>query len=169
MIVRILLVVVLLVSGCGAQPPAGPAAPAASGASAPKLLKFTAKTLADKDFSGESLAGKAAVLWFWAPWCPRCMGEAPHLGALARDNAGKVTFVGVGAQDGLPAMKKFVAENQVGGFDHLADLDASIWTRFGITQQPAYAFVQPDGSVEVVKQQLTEPALNEKVTELLRS
>jgi thiol-disulfide isomerase/thioredoxin len=132
----------------------------------PKLLKFSAKTLDDKDFAGSSLAGKPAVIWFWAPWCPRCMGEAPHLGALAHDNAGKVTFIGVGAQDGVPAMRKFVAENKVADFTHLADVNAAVWTHFGITEQPAYAFVRPDGYIEVVKQQLTEEALNKRVAEL---
>ena len=162
-----LLLVVL--AGCGAQQASAPQqAPAAQG-QGPKLLQFSAKTLDDKEFSGQSLLGKPAVLWFWAPWCPRCQGEAPHVGALARDNAGKVTFVGVGAQDGVPAMRKFVAENKVDGFAHLADVDAAIWKKFGVTQQPAYAFIQPDGTTQVVKQQLTEEGLNEKVRELAGS
>jgi hypothetical protein len=63
-------------------------------------------------------------------------------------------------------MKKFVAENEVSGFSHLADEKATVWARFGITQQPAYAFVYADGSIEVVKQQLTEGALNERVAKL---
>jgi thiol-disulfide isomerase/thioredoxin len=172
---RTLLVVALLTSvltGCGTaapsgSPPASAPGTAVQGASqTPEKLRFTAKTLDDQEFSGASMAGKAGVLWFWAPWCPRCQGEAPHLGALAKENAGKITFVGVGAQDQLPAMKKFVAENEVSGFQHLADPDAAVWTRFGITQQPAYAFVYPSGSIEIVKQQLTEQALNEKVSKL---
>ncbi|MEV4314218.1 redoxin domain-containing protein [Actinocrispum sp. NPDC049592] len=159
-----LLLVVL--AGCGAPQASAPRqAPAAPG-QVPKLLQFSAKTLDDKDFSGQSLLGKPAVLWFWAPWCPRCQGEAPHLGSLAHDNAGKITFVGVGAQDGVPAMKKFVAENKVDGFAHLADVDAAIWKKFGVTEQPAYAFIQADGTTQVVKQQLTEEGLNEKVREL---
>jgi thiol-disulfide isomerase/thioredoxin len=179
-VVRTLLVVALLTSvltGCGTAAPSG--SPPGSGSptpgpgtavqgtsKAPEKLRFVAKTLDDQEFSGAGMAGKAGVFWFWAPWCPRCQGEAPHLGALAKENAGKITFVGVGAQDQLPAMKKFVAENEVSGFQHLADLDAAVWTRFGITQQPAYAFVYPSGSIEIVKQQLTEQALNEKVSKL---
>jgi hypothetical protein len=37
----------------------------------PKQRSFTAKTVDGKEFSGESLTGKPAVLWFWAdelPW-----------------------------------------------------------------------------------------------------
>lgn len=174
---RTLLVVILLTSvltGCGTAAPSGsapapqpgPTAAVQGTSNAPEKLRFTAKTLDDQEFSGTSMAGKAGVLWFWAPWCPRCQGEAPHLGALAKQNAGKITFVGVGAQDQLPAMKKFVTENEVSGFQHLADLDASVWTRFGITQQPAYAFIYPSGSIEIVKEQLTEQALNNKIGKL---
>lgn len=135
----------------------------------PEQLKFTAKTVDGQNFTGESLAGKAVVLWFWAPWCPKCRAEAGRVATTAQANSGKVTFVGVAAQDQVPAMKKFVTDYQVGGFQHLADLDAAIWTRFGVTQQPAYAFISPDGKVDVVKQQLSESALTERVGALARA
>ncbi|ALG15223.1 hypothetical protein AOZ06_32610 [Kibdelosporangium phytohabitans] len=154
-------------AGCAAEPPPSAEPPARQGGGhTPDTLKFTAKTLDDKDFDGTSLAGKPAVIWFWTPWCPRCQGEAPHLGALARQYEGKITFVGVGAQDQVPAMKNFVADNGVSGFTHLADVNASVWTKFGVTQQPAYAFYYADGSLEIVKQQLTETALDDRVGKL---
>ncbi|MCE7012158.1 redoxin domain-containing protein [Kibdelosporangium philippinense] len=158
---KALLVAVLLVlTGCAAEAP-----PAAKTPAQPKF-QFTAKTLDDKDFDGATLAGKPAVIWFWTPWCPRCQGEAPHMGALAKQYEGKITFLGVGAQDQVPAMKKFVAENEVSGFTHLADVNGTVWTRFGITQQPAYAFAYADGTIELVKQQLSEIGLNERVAKL---
>lgn len=161
---KALLVAVLLVlTGCAAE---APPAPPQTGANVSPKLQFTAKTLDDKDFDGSTLAGKPAVIWFWTPWCPRCQGEAPHMGALAKQNEGKIAFVGVGAQDQVPAMKKFVAENEVSGFTHLNDANAAIWTRFGITQQPAYAFAYADGTIEIVKQQLSEIGLNERVAKL---
>jgi thiol-disulfide isomerase/thioredoxin len=143
---------------------AAPAPPAA--AAVPEQLKFTVQTTEGQSFSGESLAGKKVVLWFWAPWCPKCRAEAPRVAAAAQTGAGKVTFVGVAAQDALPAMKKFVTEYKVDGFTHLADVDAAIWTRFGVTQQPAYAFISPDGKVDVVKQQLSESGLTERLSAL---
>ncbi|MEV4314746.1 redoxin family protein [Actinocrispum sp. NPDC049592] len=136
-------------------------------AAIPEQLKFTVQTTDGQSFSGESLAGKKVVLWFWAPWCPKCRAEAPRVAAAAQANTGKISFVGVAAQDDLPAMKKFVADYKVGGFTHLADLDAAIWTRFGITQQPAYAFIGPDGKVDVVKQQLSESALADRLDALI--
>jgi thiol-disulfide isomerase/thioredoxin len=142
--VGFVLAALVLVPGCGK--PAGTAAPAAA---ASEQLKFTAKTVDDKDFDGESLAGKPAVLWFWAPWCPSCQREAPTVAKLAKASEG-VTFIGVAAQDQLPAMKEFVAKFDMGGFTHIADLEASVWQRYGVTAQPAFAFIDKNGKAEVI-------------------
>lgn len=174
---------VAVLAGCAegqpslGQPDSGPPAstttatsPGAEQAAAvPEQLRFAARTLDGKDFSGESLAGKAAVLWFWAPWCPKCQREAPGVAGAARANAGKVEFIGVAAQDELAAMQGFVTRYQVGSFQHLADLDASIWRRFDVIRQPAYAFISPDGSVEVVKDQLSEAELADRLRQLTAS
>jgi thiol-disulfide isomerase/thioredoxin len=151
--------IVALLAGCAGGQPATPAAP----------LRFTARTLDGKDFSGQSLAGTAAVLWFWAPWCPKCQREAPAVARAAQANVGKVKFVGVAAQDHLAAMQGFVTRYHVDSFQHLADLDASIWRRFGVTQQPAYAFISPTGSVDVVKDQLSEAELADHLRRLTAS
>ncbi len=148
------------------SPDAGLTAPAAA---VPEQLRFAARTLDGKDFSGGSLAGKAAVLWFWAPWCPKCQREAPAVASAAQANAGKVEFIGVAARDELAAMQGFVSEYQVDSFPHLADLDASLWRRFDVTRQPAYAFISPDGSVEVVKDQLSEAQLADRLRQLTAS
>ena len=160
-----------------AQPPtvaaASPAEAAPEAASpqvvVPDQLQFTATTLDGAEFSGASLAGSPAVLWFWAPWCPNCRAEAPQVAAAAAATAGEVTFIGVAAQDDLPPMQAFVENYGVGGFEHLADLDASIWRRFGVTQQPAYAFIGADGSVDVVKSRISASELSDKLAELTAS
>lgn len=120
----------------------------------PEQLKFTTKTVDGTDFSGQSLAGRPAVLWFWAPWCPKCRGEAPGVAAAVKSVGGTVTFVGVAARDEVPAMRKFVEQYGLGGFTHLADTDLAIWKRFGVVEQPAYAFITKDGTVEVITAQV---------------
>ncbi|MEJ2851859.1 MULTISPECIES: redoxin domain-containing protein [unclassified Saccharothrix] len=139
----------------------------ASGAAreVPEKLRFSAKTVDGAQFSGESLAGKPAVLWFWAPWCPKCQREAPGIASSAKDNA-SVTFLGVAALDKEPAMRDFVQRFQLGGFTHLADVDSEVWKRFGVTAQPAYAFIGRDGAIDVVTKQLTEQELRERVAAL---
>jgi thiol-disulfide isomerase/thioredoxin len=83
-------------------------------------LRFIAKTLDGHDFHGQSLLGKPAVLWFWAPWCPICQGEAPMVGRAAAAHPG-VTFVGVAGLGLVFGMKEFVDKYPVKGFTQLAD------------------------------------------------
>lgn len=131
----------------------------------PEQLRFTAKTVDGKDFSGESLAGKPALLWFWAPWCPNCQAEAPTIAAAAA-SAGDVAFVGVAAQDEVPAMRDFVQRYDLGSFPHIADTGADVWKRFGVTYQPAYAFVSADGTIETETAQLDKDELLARIGEL---
>jgi thiol-disulfide isomerase/thioredoxin len=49
-------------------------------------LQFTGTTLSGAPFSGASLVGKPAVLWFWTPWCPFCNAEAPNVSQVAAAN-----------------------------------------------------------------------------------
>jgi len=161
----LVLATLALVAGCGKPAASAPQAAAAGAPAVAEQLKFTAKTVDGKDFSGESLAGKPAVLWFWAPWCPSCNREAPTITKLAKETAG-VSWVGVAAQDQLPAMKDFVAKYEMGGFPHIADLDASVWRRFGVSAQPAFAFIGGDGKADVIIGSPTEDDIRAKVAKL---
>jgi thiol-disulfide isomerase/thioredoxin len=176
---------VLLLAGCGeepqeaSQPPEAPvvstpADDAATGTSAPaekpekpvpEQLKFTAKTVDGKNFAGKSLAGKPALLWFWAPWCSNCQAEAPTIAEAATNSKG-VQFVGVAAQDQVPAMQDFVDRFELGSFPHIADVEADIWKKFGVTYQPAYAFVSSSGEIEVETDNLEDQELLDRVRAL---
>lgn len=165
-LVSLLVIAVMLLMGCSSVSSLGPTAAATpTRQPVPDELRFTAKTLDGQEFSGDSLSGKPTVLWFWAPWCPVCQREAPMVGAVARANQA-VTFVGVAAQDQATAMQKFVDTYPVKGFTHLADTNGAIWARFGVTHQPAYAFIAPDGGIDVVKASLSEAELSERVRAL---
>lgn len=153
----------LVLAGCGAKDQ-----PSAGNDTVPEQLKFAAKTIDNKDFAGESLAGKPAVLWFWTPWCPRCQGEAEDIAAAASETAGSVRFVGVAAQDEVSAMLRFVEDRGLDSFPHIADLDLAVWKRFGVVEQPAHAFIRADGSIEMVLKQLPTNELLEKVRALAR-
>ncbi|MBT2390729.1 redoxin domain-containing protein [Streptomyces sp. ISL-1] len=158
------------------SPAASTSAPAESAPSAspsnsapaevPKKLRFTVKTVDGKPFEGSTLAGKDAVLWFWAPWCGECRREAPHVAAVQDATKDKAVFVGVAGLGQTPDMRAFVKDYKVTAFEHVADLDGTVWKRFGVTQQPAYAFVDDSGKVEVIRGELGEKALADKVAEL---
>jgi thiol-disulfide isomerase/thioredoxin len=155
---------VLILTGCGGTESSGQPAGSDRGAAAAPGLDFTVATLDGGTFDGDSLKGKPAVLWFWAPWCPTCQAEAPTIAQAARTDG--VRFVGVAAQDEVPAMRQFVDRFSLGTFPHLADTDAAIWKRFDIDYQPAYAFVGSDGSVEVEKDLLEPEELMSRVRAL---
>ena len=74
-----------------------------------------------------------------------------------------VRIVGVGARDDLTELQEFVAKYKVGDIDHIADEDAQIWRELGVTSQPAWAFVNDDGTVEVQIGALGEEALLAKM------
>lgn len=135
-------------------------------AAAPEQLKFTAKTVDGKDINGADLAGKPVVVWFWAPWCPKCQREAPGMAAAAKEHGEKVTFLGVAALDQVPAMQQFVQKYGLQSFQHVADVDSAVWKRFGVTAQPAYAFIDASGQVEVVTSQLSAQDLTQRLSKL---
>lgn len=111
---------------------------------------FTAQTLDGGSLDGESLKGKDVVLWFWAPWCPTCLveGKDQVAAALAEIPEG-VEFVGIaGRSDDLDEMQEFLDWTGTGppGITHVADVDGSIWAGFQVALQPAFYFVNQDGT-----------------------
>jgi thiol-disulfide isomerase/thioredoxin len=89
-----------------------------------QLLRFDAKTVDGKDFSGQSLAGKPAVLWFWAPWCPVVLFHSTpeEVRTYARD---------------LP-------------FDVVADPDKQLYEEFGV-ETSLRGVLDPRATAPVVK------------------
>ena len=126
--------------------------PAAGAAPSPKATKstspaydFKGKTLQGRNFSGQELVGKPAVLWFWAAWCAKCRIEAPDLVALANSFKGKVKVVGIAGLAPIPDMKRFVADTGTGNFTHLADTSGTVWGHFQIVTQPSLVFITSKG------------------------
>lgn len=137
----------LALTACGS---ASAADQSSAAPSAKEALAFSAPTVSGASFEGRTLVGKDAVLWFWAPWCTKCRREAPDVAQAQADNP-DVTFVGVAGLGEVKAMREFLHDYHVGGFEHLVDDDGSLWRRFGVVQQPAFAFIDDSGSVKVVR------------------
>jgi thiol-disulfide isomerase/thioredoxin len=158
---------IMTVAGCGsathggtaakpaikpAQPTAKPVAESKSQnkpVSVPESLKFTATTLDGKPFDGASLAGHPVVLWFWAPWCATCAGEAASVADAANQYQGKVDIIGVAGLGPEKDMHQFVTDEQVGNIIHLSDNAGVVWKRFGITEQSLYVMLDRTGKVVV--------------------
>lgn len=122
-------------------------------------LQFTGTTLSGAPFSGSSLVGKPAVLWFWTPWCPFCNAEAPSVSQVAAANP-EVTFVGVAARSSVGDMQSFVSKYNL-NFTNLNDADGAIWARYNVPWQPAYVFYRPDGSSTFVNNPASAMPLQE--------
>ncbi|MDH2390917.1 redoxin domain-containing protein [Streptomyces sp. HNM0663] len=118
-------------------------APATTGT--PEVLRFTGKTVDGKDFDGATLAGKPTVLWFWAPWCPKCRAQAAETAKVAADFSGRANVVGVAGLDRNDSMRDFVAQTRSGTFPHVSDEAGEVWKRFKVTQQSVYVILDKDG------------------------
>lgn len=124
----------------------GPAPDAESGV--PVDLSFAVPTVDGGRFEGASLAGKPAVLWFWAPWCATCAAEASQVSALADDYAGQVTVVGVaGLDDSVENMQRFIDVTGIENFPQLADPEGVVWQRFEVTAQSEFVILDEHGAV----------------------
>ncbi|MEV0899826.1 redoxin family protein [Actinoplanes sp. NPDC049802] len=168
----------LAATGCGTPPAASPepattpngtatasASTAARPVAVPESLAFTGTTLSGERFDAASLAGKPAVLWFWAPWCATCAGEAQSLGDIHAEYGDRLAILGIASLGGADEMKDFVADFELEGITHLDDPGGKLWKRFGIAQQSWYVMVDRTGKI-VHRGYLDDLQLTGKVREL---
>lgn len=131
-------------------------------------LFATSTTLDDSAaFDGAALADGDSVVWFWAPWCTICRGEAPEVADVAERYASQVNLIGVPGRGELGEMLDFVDDTGTGSFTHVPDLNGDIWSAFGVYGQPAFAFIDDSGSVEVFIGGMGGDALAERIDELI--
>ena len=158
----LLLLAGLALAGCGGggQPLAGGATPAEP------LLAFNATTLGGEPFDGLTLSGKPAVLWFWAPWCPVCLQQAPGVREAVSTYGDRVNIIGVAGLDKTEAMPEFVRLAKVETMTHLADEAGVVWKRFEVTSQSIFVLLDADGQV-TFKGRLSASEVPNRVAALL--
>lgn len=131
-------------------------APAASGRPVDEVpanaaaLDFRARRLTGGTLDGRQLAGGDVVLWMWAPWCPQCNREAPHVAEAVAAFGDEITFVGIAGHDTDDAHRAFVEEHGLDRMVVLVDDDGSLWAQYDVSYQPAWVFVNQDGEVTQV-------------------
>lgn len=72
-------------------------------------------------------------------------------------------------KDDLSAVQGFLGGNGVNRFTHTLDEDGSLWSAFGVGGQPAFAFVNDDGTIDVHQGSLGEDGLTKRVEALLET
>ena len=108
-----------------------------------------ALTLTRLDGNGEyelaalSSAEKPTLLWFWAPWCSVCNGEAPKIQRLAEE--GTLDVVAIGGRDELANGPAFTARHGLTAPTLLFDESMQVWEHYRIPGQPGAVLLDTDG------------------------
>jgi thiol-disulfide isomerase/thioredoxin len=159
-----LAALVLLLAGCGTQEaPSRASGSDVIGTGKVADLDFTGTTPDGSTFEGSSLAGKPAVLWFWAPWCPTCRAQIGNVSALAERYDGRVAVVGVGGLDTAEAIEDLAA--RIPRVTHLVDDRGQVWQHFRVTAQSTYTVIDADGEL-IAEGYLDNAELNDLVSQL---
>ena len=91
------------------------------------------------------------------------------MAAVAAEYAGEVNFLGVAGRGQVGEMEQFIADTGVGNVTHVADETGTIWREFGVPTQPAFAFIDDDGSVQLVIGRQGQQSLSEVADRLIAS
>ena len=129
-----------------AQPSSASSSAADAAPAGTWLRSFTGTTVDGKAFSGASLAGRPTVLWFWAPWCPTCLQQAPGVREAFGRYSAKMNFLGVAGLDTAANMPAFVQLAKLGTMRSVADPGGVIWKRFKIKEQSYFVVLDASGT-----------------------
>jgi cytochrome c biogenesis protein CcmG/thiol:disulfide interchange protein DsbE len=109
---------------------------------------FAGTTLEGGHFSTIELAGKPAIINFWASYCiPSCVEEHPVLLDMAARHVGDLQMVGVLFQDTRDGALGFLARYGQVSWPNLLNFDGRISIDYGVTGPPETFFVNAKGIV----------------------
>lgn len=109
---------------------------------------FIGTTLAGDRFSSADLAGKPAIVNFWASYCiPSCVDEHPVLLDLAQRYGEEVHLVGVLVNDTPDGARGFLARYGQVSWPTVLNADGGISIDYGVTGPPETFFVDARGVV----------------------
>ena len=95
--------------------------PAAGAAAVPAPCGSPARPSTVTRSTRRALAGRPALLWFWAPWCATCASQAGSVNELAAKYGDRLGFLGVAGLGDNKAMHEFVTDLEVGAVAALDD------------------------------------------------
>ncbi|HTI29157.1 MAG TPA: redoxin family protein [Methylomirabilota bacterium] len=109
---------------------------------------FAGTTLEGDRFSSADLAGKPAVINFWASYCiPSCVDEHPVLLDLVARHGDEVQLVGVLVNDTPDGARGFLDRYGQVSWPTMLNPDGGISIDYGVTGPPETFFVDADGVV----------------------
>ena len=136
----------LMISACGGA--SGPArAPGEVGKAAPAL---SIQSLNGKGaVSLTSLAGKVAIVQFWATWCERCKTSLSQLEQLKQQSGGAVEVIGIAVDDTTGGIADF-AKAQGVSFPIAWDENHTLMWRWSVEKMPSTYILDAKGNVRFV-------------------
>lgn len=135
---RLLLPLLFAALGC-----AGPPSGAYEGEHAPSV---NGTTVDGRNAGLSSVAGKPAVMVFWASWCGPCRREAPLVAQLAADYGDRIGVIGVNAGEDA-ATARAAAEALHMTWPVLLDVDGRISADYEVEALPTLLVLDKDGII----------------------
>jgi len=112
------------------------------------MPSFDLQTLDGGRISSSDLAGRPAVVNFWASWCkPACVDEHPVLLDAQAQVGDQVQLVGVLYDDEPADALEFLVTYGDGGWPQANDADGAVALAYGVLGPPETFFVDADGIV----------------------
>jgi cytochrome c biogenesis protein CcmG/thiol:disulfide interchange protein DsbE len=109
---------------------------------------FELTTLDGAVLTSASLAGRPAVINFWASWCiPACVDEHPVLLDTADRYADEVQLVGILYDDEPADARAFLVQYGDGGWPNVDDTTGSVALAYGVLGPPETFFVDAAGII----------------------
>jgi cytochrome c biogenesis protein CcmG/thiol:disulfide interchange protein DsbE len=90
--------------------------------------------------------GKAALVVFWASWCPPCIKEAPEVERFATSPVGRGRIVGVDWSDGLSGARSFIRKHSW-TFSTLRDGEGLVGNSYHMTGLPTTFVIDAKGHI----------------------
>jgi thiol-disulfide isomerase/thioredoxin len=116
-----------------------------------RLPDFRVAGLHGGSIARADLAGKVAVVDFWASWCLPCREALPALDALARRFGDRLAVIAIGVDHDRATAERFAAERLPSPALALAhDAGGGLMARLGAPGMPALFVVDCDGVVRRV-------------------
>jgi cytochrome c biogenesis protein CcmG/thiol:disulfide interchange protein DsbE len=112
------------------------------------LPAFSLATLDGGTISTDDLAGRPAIVNFWASWCiPACVDEHPVLLDTQAAFDDQVALVGILYNDEPADAREFLVRYGDGGWPNGIDETGGVALMFGVLGPPETFFVDADGVV----------------------
>jgi thiol-disulfide isomerase/thioredoxin len=148
---RALLLLALLLTGCGQEAAAPNAEPAKAGAVDRSRAGTAGPNSSFEDPEGEKVTladfrGKPVLLNLWATWCAPCVKELPTLDALQTREGERLKVLTVSQDlEGRAKVEAFLAKGKYRSLEAWLDPDMALMSDLGVSSLPTTILYDAQG------------------------